>query len=49
VRDQALKLERRIMQDELTGYEWVAVWPFLTNKPRGVPPLLLARADELID
>jgi transposase len=34
---QALKLEPRIMQYELSDYEWAAVRPFLPNKPRDVP------------
>ncbi len=25
------------MRYELTDYEWVAIKPFLPNKPRGVP------------
>ncbi len=34
---QAPKPEPRIMRYELTDYEWVAIKPFLPNKPRGVP------------
>ena len=25
------------MRYELTDFEWAAIWPFLPNKPRGVP------------
>jgi transposase len=34
---QASKPEPRIMRYELTDYEWMAIKPFLPNKPRGVP------------
>jgi len=34
---QAPKPEPRIMQYELTDLEWAASWPFLPNKPRGIP------------
>jgi transposase len=34
---QALNPRARIMRYELTDYEWVAIKPFLPNKPRGVP------------
>jgi hypothetical protein len=34
---QAPKQEPRIMRYELSDYEWVAITPFLPNKPRGVP------------
>jgi transposase len=34
---QAPKLEPRIMRYELTDHEWMAIKPFLPNKPRGVP------------
>jgi Putative transposase of IS4/5 family (DUF4096) len=34
---QAPKPGPRIMRYELTDFEWVAIQPFLPNKPRGVP------------
>jgi Putative transposase of IS4/5 family (DUF4096) len=34
---QAPEPEPRIMRYELTDHEWVAIKPFLPNKPRGVP------------
>jgi hypothetical protein len=33
---QAPKQEPRIMRYELSDCEWVAIKPFLPNKPRGV-------------
>jgi transposase len=34
---QAPKLEPRIVRKELTDHEWMAIKPFLPNKPRSVP------------
>jgi transposase len=34
---QAPETGSRIMRYELTDYEWTAIEPFLSNKPRGVP------------
>jgi transposase len=34
---QAPELELRIMRNELSEFEWVAIKPMLPNKPRGVP------------
>ncbi len=34
---QAPKSGPRIMRYELTDFEWIAIKPFLPNKPRGIP------------
>jgi hypothetical protein len=34
---QPPKREPRIMRYKLTDFEWVAISPFLPNKPRGIP------------